>query len=85
MNDALSNACFELQPNAEFNEFALFRAVLEVGRGERLGMDGGLSLQTAILDEVNWYSFCMNHLLLLTVFYYVALLQVDPRSCHDTT
>lgn len=85
MKDTLSDVCFELQPNAEFNKFVLYRAVLEVGRGERVGMDGGLSLQTAIFDELNWYSFCMNHLVLLTVVCCVALLQVDPRSCHDHT
>ena len=82
MEDILSDVCFELRPNAEFNRIALYRAVLEVGREERVGMDG---CQTAIFDELNWYSFCMKQLVLLTVVCCVALFQMDPRSCHDHT
>ena len=48
-------------------------------------MDGGLSLHTALFDELNLNSLCMNHLVLLTVFCCVALHPVDPRSCHDHT
>ena len=48
-------------------------------------MDGSLSLQTAYFDELDWDPCCMNHSVLLTVAYCVALLQVDTRSCHDHT
>ena len=85
MKDTLSDVCFELQPNAEFNKFALCKAVLEVGREERVGMDGSFSLQTAYFDEFARDSCCMDQLVLLTVAYCVALLQVDSRSCHDHT
>ena len=40
MKDVLSDVCFELQPNGKFNTFALYRAVFEVGQGERVGILG---------------------------------------------
>ena len=40
MKDVLSDVCFELQPCGKFNTFALYRAVFEVGRGERVGILG---------------------------------------------
>ena len=74
VSDTLSNVCFELQSNTQFNEFALYRAVLEVRREEHVGMDASLSLQNAIFDELNWYSYRMNYLLLLRVVCCVTLL-----------
>ena len=38
VEDILSDIYFELQPNAKFKNFISYRAVLEVGRGVRVGM-----------------------------------------------
>ena len=85
MKDPLLSIFFELWLNDEIDKSAVHRDVLGVDRRERVGMDGSPSLQAAGFDELNWDSFCMNHLVLLMVLCCVALLPVDPRSCHDHT
>ena len=39
VEDILFDICFEVQPNAKFKNFISYRAVLEVGRGVRVGMN----------------------------------------------